>query len=308
MKGRNPNGGNVIDLDAAAGNDLVDTTAMPAGFYLTAVLGAGSDTFVGGPGSDTVIARAPKPDAQPNDGERDVIDTGAGTDDVTSGVPGLANSDVVRTGNGDDDVTWSGVMGGDGVLDAGAGHDLFYADAPGQTFRIDLDAQTLTRDGVLQARFNSFESLYVSPEPGLGTVQAVGSEGDDVINLGVGAFEVQADLRGGDDYLGHGNFDSDTEQGYDCAESRVTLRGGAGNDDIKGRVRSERIYGGAGNDNIFTGPAGVGVNKAWGGKGKDVLKGGGDKDVLLGGAGRDKADGGKSRDRCAAEIEKLCEG
>ena len=43
---------NVVDLDAGPGDDVVDSTAMPRGYYLTAILGDGSDTVVGGTGGD----------------------------------------------------------------------------------------------------------------------------------------------------------------------------------------------------------------------------------------------------------------
>lgn len=388
---------NVVTVDALAGNDVVDSTAMDAGFYLTAILGDGSDTFVGGPGGDSVVAGASALYTRPpSEGEPDVIDTGAGSDSVTSGGVGIPNADVVRLGTGNDDADWSGTMGPDGVLDGGDGSDQLISRASGQTFRVDLAQQRITRNGVAEAAFNSFEGLSVRPEPGVGTVEVIGTEAGDFVDVG-GSVTVQADLRGGNDYLSldgpragsrldlgsgtdllaassfdgqidldltegamvvdgaetstvagiehayvtaristltgngvanrlsaigclstidgrggrdditHGNYDGDSDQGYDCDTSRVTLRGGPGNDDIEGGVRADRIYGGAGNDHIDTGSAREGINRAWGGPGRDALTGGGARDVLLGGPGRDRAAGGGGRDRCAAEVEKSCE-
>ena len=192
----------LVDLDAGPGDDVVDSTAMPRGYYLTAILGDGSDTFVGGVGADSVVAgpAATFYSAPPAEAERDVIDTGAGHDDVVSGGPGLANDDEIRTRDGYDSVAWSGTMGSSGVLDLGTGRDRLEPRASGQTFTIDLAAGTLTRDGVRDATFDSVEELTVSPEPGLGTVQVVGTGGRDVVEVTDPA-TVHADLRGGKDLL-----------------------------------------------------------------------------------------------------------
>lgn len=389
--------GNTLTIDAGAGNDVVDSTALEHGYYLHAILGDGADTFVGGPEDERVTAGAapPRPaDPDLSEADRDVINTGAGSDGVTSGGPGLPNPDVVDTGSDADTVVWSGTMTGGGVLDAGDGSDTLITPASGGTFRIDLGAETLTRDGMPEARFSSIESLRARPGPDLRSLEIIGTPAADYVEVD-GLAEVHTDLGGGDDSLrldgvrsgshndlgagtdslsvssgsveldlaagrmvwsdtetsvvagvenayvvavysvltgdaranrltaigclvtvdggggrddvSHGNYDADAEQGLDCDRSRVTLRGGPGNDQLKGSVRADRIYGGAGNDDIFTGPAREGLNKAWGGQGKDVLTGGGDRDVLLGGAGRDRVDGGPDRDRCKAEVEKACE-
>ncbi|QIK74637.1 calcium-binding protein [Nocardioides piscis] len=193
---------NLVDVDAGAGNDVVDSTAMARHYYLTAILGDGADTFVGGAGDETVLAGAAAgPDGEvPSEVERDVIETGAGGDDVTSGGPGLPNDDSILTGSGDDYVTWSGTMGAQGMLDGGDGTDMLRPLASGQTFTIDLSAQTITRDGVPTAAFSSFQALSVKPEPGLGTVEIIGTDGVDPVDVS-GAAIVHADLRGGDDHL-----------------------------------------------------------------------------------------------------------
>ena len=194
---------NIVIVDAGAGDDVVDGTAMRPHFYLTAILGDGADTFVGGAGDDRVVAgAAPGPySVPPSEAERDVIDTGDGTDSVTSGGPGLPNDDEIRTGNGDDYVTWSGTMGAKGVLDGGEGADRLRPRASGQTFRIDLTAQTLVRDGVRAASFSSFEQLFVAPEPDLGTVEILGTAGDDIVDI-LAPATVRADLGEGNDNLG----------------------------------------------------------------------------------------------------------
>ncbi len=193
---------NLVDVDAGPGDDVVDSTAMERYYYLTAILGDGSDTFVGGRESESVVAGpAPGPDAAPiSESERDVIDTGAGQDSVISGGPGLPNEDEVRTGEGRDSVTWSGTMGPRGVLDAGPGHDRLEPRASGRTFSVDLGAQTMTRDGVREASFGSVEELWVEPEPGLGSLEVLGSDGDDVVEV-TGPATLQVDLGAGADHL-----------------------------------------------------------------------------------------------------------
>lgn len=193
---------NLLAVDAGPGNDVVDSTMMARNFYLDAVLGDGADTFVGGGESESVVA-GPTGDpflSAPGETERDVIDTGEGGDDVTSGGPGLANPDVVRTGSGDDVVLWAGVMVAGGVLDAGDGNDLLLPRASGTTFDIDLAARTLGRDGVPEAVFSSIERMSVSPEPGLGAVQITGSDGPDDVEMRAPAV-VRAAFGAGDDRL-----------------------------------------------------------------------------------------------------------
>ena len=79
----------------------------PAGFYVTTVLDAGVDTFVGGPASDTVYAGEQARTsnggyAHGADTEKDTIDTGEGNDSAWTGAAGTPNRDVVRLGVGTD--------------------------------------------------------------------------------------------------------------------------------------------------------------------------------------------------------------
>lgn len=196
---------NVLTVDAGSGNDAVDSTAMQTGFYLTAILGDGADTFVGGVAGDTVIAGTRLDDYSiPSEAEKDLIDTGEGSDHVWSGGPGLANDDVVRTGAGEDGVTWSGTMGAQSVLDGGADdRDTLVVGASGQTFRVDLAAKTLSRNGAPEASFSAFEDFQVAPEPDLGSVEILGSAGRDVV-LVRSAATVMTDLGDGSDSLSLG--------------------------------------------------------------------------------------------------------
>ncbi|WP_107767483.1 calcium-binding protein [Nocardioides terrigena] len=221
--------GNTLTIDAGAGNDLVDSTALENGYYLHAILGDGADTFVGGSEDDRVTAgaAAPRPaDLEPSEVDRDQIDTGEGADSVTSGGPGLPNDDVVRTGAGHDYVRWSGTMGAAGVLDGGEGEDRLNLRVSGQTVSIDLAAQTLTRDGVRAASFSSFEALLrVSPEPGLGAVAVLGTDDDDVVEIDRPAV-VRADLGRGNDALGLVGTASGSHFDLGAGTDRVDVRSG----------------------------------------------------------------------------------
>jgi uncharacterized protein YukE len=83
---------------------------------------------------------------------------------------------------------------------------------------------------------------------------------------------------------------------------RVTLIGGAGDDDVFGADGPETILGLWGDDTIEAGGggdavmAGSGRDYVDGGTGADDLRGGAGDDTLYGGAGRDRLDGGRGRD------------
>lgn len=224
---------NVVDIDAGPGNDLVDSTTMARYFYLDAVLGDGADTFVGGPESETVVAGATGEPylGAPGESEIDLIDTGAGGDSVTSGGPGLPNPDVVRTGAGDDNVIYAGVMGAGSVLDAGDGDDLLLPRASGTTFDIDLAARTLGRDSVPEAVFTAFERLSVSPEPGLGAIEIVGSDDRDVVDIRAAAV-VRADLGAGIDSLTLSSTPAGTDLDLGAGTDVISVRSFVGSVDL----------------------------------------------------------------------------
>jgi hypothetical protein len=125
--------------------------------------------------------------------------------------------------------------------------------------------------------------------------------------------------KGGDDYLsGYGGEDAPK---FECV--RVdTMRGGQGDDRIKGALGRNRLIGNAGNDELQGRPyadvllGGSGRDDLFGGSGPDVLRGnaGNDdlngypgRDTLLGGRGQDAANGHRGNDRCGAERERRCE-
>ncbi|QSR29326.1 hypothetical protein CFI00_02180 [Nocardioides sp. S5] len=195
---------NLLSVVAGAGDDVVDTTAAPANFYVTTVLGAGADTFAGGPASDTVYTgeRASTGGGGYTfgaDTEKDTVDTGEGNDTAWTGAAGTPNRDVVRLGVGTD-LLYLGAANAtsEAVLDGGEGLDGLRLTGGSGDLTLDMARGTFTSPQGTAA-FTAFEST--SLEVGTGTVTYRGTEGDDDVTLrptdGVPALDVTT--GGGDD-------------------------------------------------------------------------------------------------------------
>lgn len=180
---------NLLSVDAGPGNDTVDTTAVPRGFYVTTDLGLGADTFVGGPAADSVTTGPEASDAV--DDERDVVHTGEGDDRAATGASYYeTNPDVVDTGAGDDRVelfTWQTAP--DGLVTGGSGLDTLETTSSIAYVEMYVDMAAGTIDGIspkefdgsLQARFSSFEALELGVHDE--EVSYRGTIGDDVLEL-----------------------------------------------------------------------------------------------------------------------------
>lgn len=193
---------NVVDVDAGAGNDLVDTTGLRGGAYASATLGAGADRFVGGDRPDDVYAGEGAAEVPGLDTEVDTVETGGGGDSVWTGSPGAPNADVVRTGSGDDQLmVESPDVADGGVLDGGGGrYDL-------------LSLSTQDGDVALDARAGSFTSAagtgtytgleQISVVAGSGTISYAGYGADENLDVyptdGVPLLDVTT--RGGADVV-----------------------------------------------------------------------------------------------------------
>jgi Ca2+-binding RTX toxin-like protein len=214
---------NVIDVYAGDGDDVVDTTAVGGGYYVTTTLGAGADTFVGGRTSDTVVAGEGTGEQPGPDTAVDRIDTGTGGDDVFSGSPGATNRDVVRLGDGDDSLSLgSPAVGSDAVLDAGEGDDRLSLATGDQDVTLDAAAGTFTSASGTAA-FTSFGSTSIVA--GSGTVTYRGAEGADTLYLHPegGTPTLQASTGGGHDTV-------TVEPATLTAASRIDT--GAGRDEL----------------------------------------------------------------------------
>jgi Ca2+-binding RTX toxin-like protein len=174
-----PTNSNGAVVDAGAGDDVVDTSAASGGYYISATLGPGADTFVGGAAGDTVFAGA-KADPQV-DTERDVIDTGEGRDTAITGSTGAVDHDVVRLGGGEDSLHLRSVaVGPDAVLDGGTEVDTFLLVAGDGDLAVDMALGTFAT-GSGTAAFSSFETVDLTV--GAGRVTYRGTPVNDSVTV-----------------------------------------------------------------------------------------------------------------------------
>ena len=266
---------------AVAGNDLVCVSpsavlvvagdgddvvdASQAGLTTSVTyLGAGLDRYLGGPGQSFVYA----------DGTDDTVtDARWAYLTVTAAVTGAP-----------------GTYAGGGIAVWSADHDV----------AIDLDTNMVTVGGVHAVNlFGIVGAGVVAPRAvlrGNAEDNYLFGSGCDVLFVG----------KGGNDTL-RGSYNEDSPYAQiksECVGMKATMRGGSGDDNIKGWLGLNRLVGNAGNDEL------QGRSRSdvlLGGSGRDDLRGGEGSDVLRGGGGRDTADGEIGRDRCDAERERRCE-
>ena len=301
----NAEAGDVLTINAGAGNDTISAATLPATIIgLTIDGGAGADSITGSQGNDTLIG---------GDGN-DIVNGGRG-------------NDIARLGNGNDTFTWNPGDGSD-IVEGEAGTDTLVFNganidesidisAIGQRARLfrnvgnivmDIDGveniQLATLGGVDNVNVNDLTGTAVkqvaidlSAMPGSGqgdgvadTVTVNGTAGDDTISV----------VTSGSSVAVNGLASQVTVKGFDAGGDSLVVDGGVGNDTINasglhaGQVNL-RINGGDGNDTI-TGSAGSDfVN---GGRGNDVasLGAGDDTFVWNPGDGSDTVDGGTGND------------
>ncbi|WP_210437512.1 hypothetical protein [Nocardioides xinjiangensis] len=247
-----------ITVSAGAGDDTVVNEVSDDDVWVTTVLGAGSDTYVG---LDRAIPDDPKASpfhetvfagehdlthaglGETLDTEPDTIDTGAGEDVVHSGstAPGATNGDVVRLGPGADRLSWGGEQ--TGVLDTGAGGDHLevHPGWQGTDVAVDAAAGVATVDGRSVLRWTGEVATYtlMLDNP---VVSFVGSDADESLYLSAAAATPPAASTGrrsvsmgaGDDHLrlgvrGSGSVDGgpgrDTYSSTGCGRAHVTFGG-----------------------------------------------------------------------------------
>lgn len=254
--------------------------------------GGGADEIHGGAGDDVV------------DGDDSYENWGDAWWEVDPGVFGVTFFPVtnVRLQNGFD---YYKDVGGDDVLDGGAGDDLVLGM---------LGNDTLI-GGAGEDRLEGWE----------GDDQLFGGAGDDVLAGDFARYEVPwlrlvgANLRVVPGAVGLfvGDASAAEQVGNDF------LDGGAGNDQLFGEAGDDSLFGRDGDDVLF-GDAGylpedlhgndlldggVGADSLFGNAGDDRLFGGADNDSLSGDAGDDQADGGSGDDSVSGgEGDDLLEG
>ncbi|HEV2798774.1 MAG TPA: hypothetical protein VGV65_14260 [Nocardioides sp.] len=177
---------NFVTVDAGSGADLVDTSTLAPGYYVTAVLGAGADTFAGGRSDESVWAgertKLPNGTYIPGaDTDKDTIDTGEAGDFVLSGSAGAVNRDVVSLGLGNDSVTVCSLqVGADASFDGGEGTDRVWIDTGSTDIALDMTAGTFTTSAGT-ARITAFEGVNLSA--GTSRVTYRGTAGDEVVDI-----------------------------------------------------------------------------------------------------------------------------
>jgi Ca2+-binding RTX toxin-like protein len=239
--------------------------ASQVGTQINAYLGAGLDRYLGGPGQQNWV-HADGTDDTVTDADRAYLTVTA----PVTGTPGNYTGDVIAV--------WS------------VDHDV----------EIDLGTNMVTVGGVHAANLSGTVGAgVVAPRAvlrGNAEDNYLFGSGCDVLFVG----------KGGNDTL-RGSYNEDSPYAQiksECEGMKATMRGGSGDDNIKGWLGLNRLVGNAGNDEL------QGRSRSdvlLGGSGRDDLRSGEGSDVLRGGGGRDTADGQYGRDRCDAERERRCE-
>ena len=152
-----------------------------------------------------------------------------------------------------------------GRVDGGAGRDVLFVHTFDDVF-IDLARVARFAEYNLgEVRLSSVENLTLYG--GTGTITIRGSAAANVVRSE--GCRQTADGRAGNDTL--------ISTSVECLDGeRAVLRGGPGNDKLRGSLTPDRLSGGPGNDD------------------------------LIGREGRDVANGGPGVDRCAAEVRRSC--
>ncbi|MDE2405487.1 MAG: hypothetical protein KGM17_12545 [Sphingomonadales bacterium] len=284
-----PDGGAKLDF-TAAGIKLVN---------FTVVGGSGNDTITAGDGTYTnSIFKGTGVFLQGGAGD-DLITGGSGNDGLQGGegndtLNGGAGNDALSGGNGDDSLI--GGTGNDNYS-GGAGNDIFQMTA-GETGSKSYDGGdgydkimgTSGNDTISGFNFKYLEEINGGGDAAVsqgvvhnliqGTANSESVDFDSAYVGGTRIVEFVVDGEAGNDTikasLGHYTIDGVGHDG-------VYLRGGEGNDLLKGGALSYTVVNGT---NVQTG----GDDILEGGSGNDTLVGGGGHDTLTGGTGADRFD------------------
>lgn len=317
-----------VPVDAGPGNDAIDST-FPAN-AVSATLGTGADSFVGGREDDRVTVTYPDPvSATP-----DSLTGGDGSDGLFlltgPGAAVIDNAAGRLTSDGQARATWSG-MEEFWVGYSREQRPLTFVGSDADELLVDRTDAPAPADIDLGQGDDTYRT-GVAPVPGS---RIRGGGGRDLLAVTAVDTELELDLKRHRMIVETTPYYVSTPDFEDAelVARRLLLRGDEGRNRlgftacdavVKGRggsdtIRREydsvfepdldcresaRIAGGPGKD-VVTGTRGADVIA--GNDGNDVLRGGNGDDKVFGGRGRDRADGGAGRDRCVAERERRCE-
>lgn len=219
------------DVEAQEGDDVVDTSVSEAR-YARVGLGAGNDTFTGGPRAESVWASDPW-ESPPGDGT-DSVTTGGGDDTVmTGGNLRHPDHDTIDLGPGRDDAWLQGAVDPELPIQGGYGADQLELDRG--TLRhalvIDNAAGQATDAGVPVIAWSGMEQFRLGSIGSSEAPSFVGSAVSERIWTSVPFTSI--DLGGGDDLV-------NLELQHRLVD-HASYVGGAGDDDFI-------LYAGAGDD------------------------------------------------------------
>lgn len=215
-------------VSSGDGDDLVDGSSLTRR-GATARLGAGSDRFIGGPGSDAVHAGSPV-DLDQVDTEPDVIETGTGSrafgpDAVFSGQAGTVNDDVVRMVRGT--LQWKGDPGPGAVLDGGSDSSIGIQVTSADDVAIDTGAQTIALGGRPTLTMKGFTGFRVVAQDGPASFSFAGSDRDEQLLMEFWeATPHTVDMGAGDDAVHYYSYGRRAAAGS-------TYTGGPGRDELE---------------------------------------------------------------------------
>ena len=166
------------------------------------------------------------------------------------------------------------------------------------------DIEITANDGKVEIWTGSVHDTSLGSLPAgiVRSIEVVGSEGDDAIDLSAVSEEAFKNLTGTTILAGDGN---DTLVGSDLADyisagrGDDSVQGGGGDDLLNGSAGRDSLYDSAGDDRLF---GGSGDDVLDGGIGDDVLKGQGGNDMLCGGDGNDSLYGNSGNDTLVGEA------
>ncbi|PKH40690.1 hypothetical protein CXG46_11920 [Nocardioides alpinus] len=224
-------GGNVVEVDAGAGDDSVVSEGGTNNAFTD--LGPGRDSFVGGGGEDRIEASFD--DTIVADAGDDFLNYSIARDEPLPSVVGTATMSR--------DEGWIKVT------------------APGRRLTIDGSRGNVNLAGVVVTTF------AVSPRMLFGVAQRVtlvGTPGFDRLGTAACGTSVMNGRGGGDQIVALG--DRATPQ-RECHNRRMIALGGAGNDSIQGTKGDDELRAGPGNDRVF---GRRGTDLVNGGPGRDL--------------------------------------
>ncbi|MRD48194.1 calcium-binding protein [Caenimonas koreensis] len=310
-------------------DDIVNKRSAPTG---------GDETYVGGPGNDSIFAGAGD-DLLMGMAGADTLDGGTGDDWIFSNelltwgfhtvveyaygvvypevVPELdtaTEADSIMGGDGDDSI-----FGGWGDhIDGGAGTDGVYLSFQGATTGVVADfralnggAATVAVGPTLITNVESVSWLQGSEFADFLAPFSAGSVGGQISPDGRTSF-APTHGGGGNDTI-YGSYYSGPmygDAGDDLIDGSLTgyqphLHGGTGNDTLIGGLGAQAMYGDEGDDVLIATNKPEAPSWSWifGGDGNDALHGADGDETLDGGEGNDTLDGGKGIDVARYETE-----